>query len=93
MLGGSTRMKAGTATKKALNILSATAMVILGKAQQGELLDLDPLFNAKIMQRAIRTLARLGEISEKQAAALLAQYNYKLRDALDSLKNENRLVT
>lgn len=93
LLGGSTRMKAGTATKKALNILSATAMVILGKAQQGELLDLDPLFNAKIMQRAIRTLARLGEISEKQAAALLAQYNYKLRDALDSLKNENRLVT
>ncbi len=93
LVGGSTRMKAGTATKKALNILSTTAMVILGKAQQGEMLDLDPLFNAKIMQRAIRTLARLGGISEEQSAALLAQHNYKLRDALDSLKNEKCRVT
>jgi len=77
-------MKAGTATKKALNILSSTAMILLGKVRGGEMIDLN-CCNAKLRERAVRILARQGGLSREMAASLLASHRHDLRAALDSL--------
>ncbi len=83
LVRGSTRMKAGTATKKALNILSTTAMVLLGKVRSGYMIDLDPS-NRKLHQRATRILADLFDISPEEARMVLDRHKGSLRDALDS---------
>jgi len=83
-IAGSTRMKAGTATKKALNILSSTAMILLEKVRGGEMIDLN-CCNAKLRERAIRILARQGGLPREEAATLLASHRHNLRAALDSL--------
>lgn len=80
---GSTRMKAGTATKKALNILSTTAMILLGKVRDSEMIDLQ-CCNAKLRQRAIRILMRLRSVPQEQAGSILVNHAYDLRKALDS---------
>lgn len=85
IITGSTRMKAGTATKKALNILSTTAMILLGKVRSGEMIDLQ-CSNAKLRARAVRILSRLKNIPKDEALQLLAENNYRLRKALDSQK-------
>jgi N-acetylmuramic acid 6-phosphate etherase len=79
---GSTRMKAGTATKKALNILSTTSMILLGKVRSGEMIDLN-CCNAKLRERAIRILMQLGEITREDATNRLQKVNYNLREALE----------
>ena len=84
LVAGSTRMKAGTATKKALNVLSTTAMILFGKVRGGEMIDLD-CCNAKLRERATRILGRLGGLSADEAAAVLARNDYQLRAALEAL--------
>lgn len=79
---GSTRMKAGTATKKALNILSTTAMVCLGKVRRGYMIDL-VASNDKLRRRAEAMLADLTGLSVEQARARLEQTDYRVRAALD----------
>lgn len=79
---GSTRMKAGTATKKALNILSTTAMIRLGKVRRGHMVDL-VASNDKLRRRAEAMLADLAGLSEEQARARLEQNGYRVRAALD----------
>lgn len=81
-IGGSTRMKAGTATKKALNILSSAAMILLGKVRAGEMIDLQ-CTNAKLRERATRILVHCTGITTEEAAALLATNDYDLRRAID----------
>ncbi len=80
---GSTRMKAGTATKKALNILSTTSMILLGKVRGGEMIDLN-CCNAKLRERAVRILMKLGDITREDAVDRLQKMNYNLREALES---------
>lgn len=79
---GSTRMKAGTATKKVLNILSTTAMIRLGKVRRGYMIDL-VASNDKLRRRAERMLADLAGLSVEQARARLEQNGYRVRAALD----------
>ncbi len=83
VVAGSTRLKAGTATKKALNVLSTTAMILLGKIRDNEMVDLH-CCNAKLQKRAVRILIRLRNLSEEQAMALLIRHDFRLRDALDA---------
>ena len=68
---GSTRMKAGTATKKALNILSTTAMILMGKVRSGHMIDLDSS-NRKLRLRAANILAKLKNISTEDAERQLS---------------------
>src|SRR5690606_27226050 len=63
---GSTRMKAGTATKLALNMISTTAMVQLGKAWGNLMVDLRAT-NAKLRDRAIRILTAQLDIERDEA--------------------------
>ncbi|KGF73471.1 N-acetylmuramic acid-6-phosphate etherase [Neosynechococcus sphagnicola sy1] len=70
LLAGSTRLKAGTVTKLALNILSTGVMVKLGKVYGNRMVDV-AVTNHKLHDRALRMLQDLTELSREQAAQLL----------------------
>lgn len=71
VLTGSTRLKAGTATKMALNILSTGVMVRLGKVYGNRMVDV-AVTNSKLEDRALRILADLAGVERQQGRALLA---------------------
>lgn len=70
LLTGSTRLKAGTATKMALNILSTGVMVRLGKVYGNRMVDV-AVTNAKLEDRALRILEDLAGVSRAEGRALL----------------------
>lgn len=70
ILAGSTRLKAGTATKLALNILSTGVMVKLGKVYGNRMVDV-AVTNQKLQDRALRILQDLTDLSREAAATLL----------------------
>ena len=70
VLAGSTRMKAGTATKMALNAISTAAMVRLGKTHAGLMVDLRAT-NDKLADRAARILGLLTGLDRRGAFDLL----------------------
>ena len=76
---GSTRMKAGTAQKMVLNMLSTATMIRLGKVYSNLMVDVRPA-NAKLLQRAKRIVALASGCSEEEAARYLeaARSNVKL---------------
>lgn len=71
VLAGSTRLKAGTATKLALNTLTTGAFAGLGKVHGNRMVDLRPR-SAKLRARALRLVTELGGVSAREAARLLA---------------------
>jgi len=72
LLTGSTRLKAGTATKMALNILSTGVMVRLGKVYGNRMVDV-AVTNRKLEDRALRILHDLAGIERDQGRLLLEQ--------------------
>ena len=81
LITGSTRMKAGTATKVALNILSSCAMIRLGRVDGNLMTCLQPT-NKKLRSRAaLIVAARLG-LSEAEARSRLQCANWDIRSAL-----------
>ncbi|NDJ16082.1 N-acetylmuramic acid 6-phosphate etherase [Myxacorys almedinensis] len=70
VLAGSTRLKAGTVTKLALNILSTGTMVRLGKVYGNRMIDV-AVTNAKLHDRALRILCDLTDLTREQADELL----------------------
>ncbi len=70
VLTGSTRLKAGTATKMALNILSTGVMVRLGKVYGNRMVDV-AVTNSKLEDRALRILSDLANVSREQGRDLL----------------------
>jgi N-acetylmuramic acid 6-phosphate etherase len=72
LVAGSTRLKAGTATKLVLNAISTAAMVRLGKVYRGRMVDLRPT-NQKLRARAKAMVLELTGLSEAQAQKLLAR--------------------
>lgn len=83
VVAGSTRMKAGTATKKLLNFLTTTVMAGIGKLRGPYMIDMACL-NNKLVDRARRILGDLFQLSETQADDLLAQNNFKLSKAIEA---------
>lgn len=69
-LTGSTRMKAGTAQKIALNTISTAVMVRLGKVHGNLMVDL-VASNAKLRHRALRMIAELTGVTRERATELL----------------------
>jgi N-acetylmuramic acid 6-phosphate etherase len=69
-VAGSTRMKAGTAQKVALNLFSTAVMVRLGRVYRGQMVDMQAR-NAKLRARAVRMLRRLADCSPDEAQAAL----------------------
>ena len=81
LIPGSTRLKAGTATKLALNALSTTAMVRFGRVHQGQMVDLLPT-NRKLKLRALEMVKSMSGLSERDSRALLARAKGSPRLAL-----------
>lgn len=81
VLTGSTRLKAGTATKMALNILSTGVMVRLGKVFGNRMVDVS-VSNAKLEDRALRILADLAGVDRPRGRELLAESQGSVKCAL-----------
>lgn len=78
---GSTRLKAGTATKLALNMISTVSMVHMGKVYGNLMVDLQ-ISNAKLKQRALRMLQQLTELDETAAEACLSAAQGEVKTAV-----------
>ena len=78
VLTGSTRLKGGTATKVALNIVSTGAMVALGKVRSNLMIDLRAS-SAKLRDRAVRVVAELASRDYHSARNLLEASDWNLR--------------
>lgn len=87
LLTGSTRLKAGTATKLVLNMFSTLAMVQLGKVSGNLMTDLHPA-NAKLRARATRMTQELAEVDGATAQAALEQAGWNVKAAIVSLKRK-----
>jgi N-acetylmuramic acid 6-phosphate etherase len=85
VLTGSTRLKAGTATKLILNCITTLAMVRLGKVAGNLMVDVDPK-NEKLRDRAIRIVMTLSEVDATTAQEALAKHGWMVQRALTHLK-------
>ena len=81
VLAGSTRLKAGTVTKLALNILSTGVMVKLGKVYGNRMVDV-AVTNTKLRDRAIRILRDLTDLDREAAETLLDKSDLQVKVAL-----------
>jgi N-acetylmuramic acid 6-phosphate etherase len=81
VLSGSTRMKAGTATKMVLNMLTTGAMVKLGKTFGNLMVDLQAT-NQKLEARSIRILQKLTGLTQSDAESRLASCGGELKTAI-----------
>lgn len=70
VIAGSTRMKAGTATKLVLNTITTAAMIRWGKVFGNRMVDVKPAC-AKLVERATRLVCELAEVSRERALELL----------------------
>ncbi|HXV27955.1 MAG TPA: N-acetylmuramic acid 6-phosphate etherase [bacterium] len=99
VISGSTRLKAGTATKLVLNMLTVTSMIQLGKVYQNWMVDLQPK-SRKLKARALRLIEHLGGVSPQDAdkhlrlarnqtklAILMAKKRYDYKTACAKLKS------
>lgn len=81
VLTGSTRLKAGSATKAVLNALTTAAMVRLGKAYENFMVDLKPT-SAKLVDRSRRIVAVAGEVGDARAGRLLRAADGEVKTAI-----------
>ena len=81
VLTGSTRLKAGSATKAVLNALTTAAMVQLGKVFENWMVDLQP-GSAKLRDRAQRIVAAASGLTSAQAARLLERADGEVKTAI-----------
>ena len=82
VLTGSTRLKAGTAQKLALNRITTAAMVLAGRVADNHMIDLTGS-NQKLQARAIRIVMDLGGLDEFHARQRLEAAHWSVRAALD----------
>ncbi|HCL04439.1 MAG TPA: N-acetylmuramic acid 6-phosphate etherase [Lachnoclostridium phytofermentans] len=78
---GSTRMKAGTAQKMVLNMLTTAAMIKLGKVYGNMMVDLNAS-NVKLIDRAIRIVKTVTGVNDATAKEFLEKSNYKSKLAI-----------
>lgn len=85
VITGSTRMKAGTAQKMVLNMLSTAAMVHLGKVYGNLMVDVRPT-NHKLVERAKRIVATATGVNTARAGEVLTQTGMKPKTAIVMIK-------
>jgi N-acetylmuramic acid 6-phosphate etherase len=83
VIAGSTRLKAGTAQKMILNMLSTASMIHLGKVYGNLMVDVK-VSNEKLLTRARRIVAEVGGVDEATAGRLLAQCQNEVKTAIVS---------
>ncbi|MBI4662691.1 MAG: N-acetylmuramic acid 6-phosphate etherase [Verrucomicrobia bacterium] len=87
VLTGSTRLKAGTATKLVLNLLTTLSMVRLGKVVSNLMVDLNPA-NTKLRDRAVRIVQELTGADYSSATAALEKSGWVVKTACAKLGRE-----
>lgn len=81
VITGSTRMKAGTAQKMVLNMLTTASMVKIGKTYENLMIDLQPT-NNKLKDRAARIVSEISQVDYDVADSLLKKINYNIKAAV-----------
>jgi N-acetylmuramic acid 6-phosphate etherase len=81
---GSTRLKAGTATKLILNMITTAAMIQLGHVKGNKMVDMQ-LSNAKLVERGTRMVVEATGLSQAEAKELLLKYG-GVRTAVETHK-------
>ena len=84
-VSGSTRMKAGTAQKMALNMISTALMIKIGRVKDNKMVDMK-INNAKLKLRGVQMICEEKGVSPEMAEELLSKYG-SVRKALASLGN------
>lgn len=87
VLTGSTRLKAGTAQKLALNRISTTAMVLNGKVIENLMVDVKAK-NAKLKDRCVRIVCALTTATQDEARDLLEINDWSIRSVLEKIGEE-----
>ena len=82
VITGSTRMKAGTAQKLVLNMLSTCAMIKTGKVYENLMINLRPT-NIKLKGRMIGIVAEICEVSDEEALRLLEENDFSIRKVFE----------
>ncbi|MGB8706182.1 MAG: N-acetylmuramic acid 6-phosphate etherase [Gillisia sp.] len=83
---GSTRMKAGTAQKLVLNMISTSVMIKLGRVKGNKMVDMQ-LSNKKLVARGTRMIMEELQLKENEAAAMLQKYG-NVRKAINEYKRK-----
>ncbi|MDQ5971755.1 MAG: N-acetylmuramic acid 6-phosphate etherase [Patescibacteria group bacterium] len=84
---GSTRMKAGTAEKLVLNMITTTSMICTGHVEGNRMIDMQ-LSNSKLTERGIKTVMEKTQLSYSNAKKLLEINDNKIRKALESFRKK-----
>ena len=85
VIAGSSRMKAGTAQKMVLNMLTTGAMIKIGKTYENFMIDLMPS-NEKLKDRAIRIVSEIAEVNASTALKTLLECNWAVKTTILVLK-------
>ena len=88
---GSSRMKAGSAHKMVLNMISTSVMIKLGYIYENLMINLKPT-NKKLRARMIRITAELLEVDGQSAEQLLIANGFDIRRAVDSVNSTGRYI-
>lgn len=81
VIAGSSRMKAGTAQKMVLNMLTTGSMIKIGKTYENFMIDLMPT-NEKLKDRAIRIVAEIAKVTPATALQTLLDCDWKVKTAI-----------
>ncbi|OBX26874.1 N-acetylmuramic acid 6-phosphate etherase [Gelidibacter algens] len=85
---GSTRMKAGTAQKLALNMISTTVMIKLGRVRGNKMVDMQ-LSNKKLVTRGVQMIMNETHVDEAMAEKLLMEHK-SIRKAIDTYNSNKK---
>lgn len=85
VIAGSSRLKAGTAQKMILNMLSTGAMIKIGKTYENFMIDLKAS-NEKLKSRAIKIVSQIAEVNHADALAMLMKSSWEIKVAIVALK-------
>ena len=85
VIAGSSRLKAGTAQKMILNMLSTGSMIKIGKTYENFMIDLKAT-NEKLKDRAIRIVSQLADVNISKAFETLQKCDWKIKTAIVSIK-------
>ncbi len=86
VITGSTRLKAGSAHKMVLNMLTTCTMIKSGKVYENLMINLKPT-NVKLEARVVRIVCAILECDEETARKLLDAHEWNIRAAVESVKN------
>ena len=84
VIAGSSRLKAGTAQKMILNMLTTGSMIKIGKTYENFMIDLKAT-NEKLKDRAIRIVAQIANVSCSEALATLLKCDWEIKTAIVSI--------